>query len=95
MDTWKLKDMIKNGTINYKKGDVVVVFRRKANGYPKNLIDGQDYVVISFGDEDRLELLNLKDYQSKVNTKCIKVHKSFIIPKTILRDIKIDEILKF
>ena len=42
---WKLVDMIKKGVITFQKGDVVKVFRRKVNGYPRGLKDDEEYFV--------------------------------------------------
>ena len=42
MDTWKLKDLIRQGVVEYKIGDIVVLFRKKSGGYPKHIIEGKE-----------------------------------------------------
>lgn len=92
MDTWKLKDTIMSGSISYVIGDRVIVFRRKCNGYPRQLIDGTTYVVIRLWGESVEVLEEGKDLGGRVNG--YKVHKSFLIQKDIFREMKIDELLK-
>jgi hypothetical protein len=92
MDTWKLKDTIMSGGISYVIGDRVIVFRRKGNGYPRQLIDGTTYVVIRLWGESVEVLEEGKDLGGRPNG--YKVHKSFLIQKDIFREMKIDELLK-
>lgn len=92
MDTWKLKDTIMSGGISYVIGDRVVLFRRKGNGYPRQLIDGTTYVVIRRWGESVEVLEESKDLGGRPNG--YKVHKSFLIQKDIFREMKIDELLK-
>ena len=92
MDTWKLKDTIMSGGISYVIGDRVIVFRRKGNGYPRQLIDGTTYVVIRLWGESVEVLEEAKDLGGRPNG--YKVHKSFLIQKDIFREMKIDELLK-
>lgn len=100
MDTWKLKDTIMSGSISYMIGDRVIVFRRKGNGYPRQLIDGTTYVVIRRWGES-VEVLEEGKDPGSVNhfhlggrQNGYKVHKSFLIQKDIFREMKIDELLK-
>lgn len=92
MDTWKIKDTIMSGGISPVIGDRVIVFRRKGNGYPRQLIDGTTYVVIRLWGESVEVLEEGKDLGGRVNG--YKVHKSFLIQKDIFREMKIDELLK-
>ena len=92
MDIWKLKDTIMSGAIACTIGDRVIVFRRKGNGYPRQLIDGTTYVVIRLWGESVEVLEEGKDLGGRVNG--YKVHKSFLIQKDIFREMKIDELLK-
>jgi hypothetical protein len=92
MDTWKLKDKIMSGDITYTIGDRVIVFRRKGNGYPRQLIDGTTYVVIWLCGE-RVEVIEEGKYLGS-RSNGYKVHKSFLIQKDIFREMKIDELLK-
>ena len=92
MDTWKIKDTIMSGSISYVIGDRVIVFRRKGNGYPRQLIDGTTYVVIRRWGESVEVLEEGKDLGGRPNG--YKVHKSFLIQKDIFREMKIDELLK-
>lgn len=92
MDTWKIKRKITDGEIYYNVGDCVTVFRRKANGYPRQLKDGVTYYVTSiWGDSMKVhEDPNARDkgYEG------YKVHKSFIIQKDTLRELRLEELFK-
>lgn len=92
MDTWKIKDTIMSGGISFVIGDRVIVFRRKGNGYPRQLTDGNTYVVIRLWGDSVEVLEEGKDLVGRPNG--YKVHKSFLIQKDIFREIKIDELLK-
>ena len=83
---WNLKDNIKRGYITFQEGDVVVVFRRKSNGYPNRIKDGVEYEVKSVSD-DSLFVSNGEYLQT------IKVHKTYMIQKSMIRDFKINSIL--
>lgn len=83
---WKLKDQIKNGTIEYEVGEKVIVFRRKSNGYPKVLKDDIEYPVFKV-DGDSLWITLLP---SSVG---IRINKCFLISRSKLRDFKINSII--
>lgn len=98
MDIWKLKDTIMSGGISPTIGDRVIVFRRKGNGYPRQLTDGTTYVVIRLWGES-VEVIDEGKYLSDTSVTGYrltgyKVHKSFLIQKDIFREMKIDELLK-
>ena len=92
MDTGNLIGYIKNGSVDYKVGDSVICFRRKANGHPKRIKDGVDYIIKSITYDD-LFVANHSLDGIGWNAE-IKVHKSYMISRKTLRDIKINEILK-
>ena len=81
-----------SGDITYTIGDRVIVFRRKGNGYPRQLIDGTTYVVIWQWGES-VEVIEEGKYLGS-RSNGYKVHKSFLIQKDIFREMKIDELLK-
>ena len=98
MDTWKIKNKITAGEIHYGIGDWVIVFRRKSNGYPRQLTDGTTYVVIRLWGES-VEVIDEGKYLSDTSVTGYrltgyKVHKSFLIQMDIFREMKIDELLK-
>ena len=97
MDTWKIKRKITEGEIYYNVGDYVTVFRRKGNGYPRKLIDGVTYVVIRLWGES-VEVLDegkyLSDRSNNYRSTGYKVHKSFIIQKDTLRELRLEELFK-
>lgn len=88
MDTWKIKRKITEGEIRYGLGDCVIVFRRKANGYPKKLKDGVMYYVTSLWGE------SMKVHEDPNARDGYKVHKSFIIQKDTLRELRLEELFK-
>jgi len=88
---WKLVDMIKKGIITFQKGDVVKVFRRKSNGYPGGLKDDEEYFI---GSIDNDSLYVSKHSSDGIGfTQPIKVHKTYMMNKNTLRDIKLNSIL--
>lgn len=95
MNTWVLKDRIKNGTICFEEGDEVVLFWRKGNGYPRLLKENEVYIVKKL-ESDHLYVVDKKyDYQfTKFGNEMlvIRVHKTYMIPIQILRDIKLNSL---
>jgi hypothetical protein len=88
---WKLVDMIKKGVITFQKGDVVKVFRRKVNGYPRALKDDEEYFVRNIDSDSLFVSQHSSDgigWQAP-----IRVHKTYMMNKTTLRDIKLNSIL--
>lgn len=92
MDTWKVKDKIRSGEISFEIGDKVVIFRRKKSGYPKGILDGVEYT-IRFIDGDFLGIArHSSDGIGWLQT--IKIHRSYMVPKSIWRDWKMSLILE-
>jgi hypothetical protein len=93
-------DRISSGKIHFFEGDKVIVFRRKANGYPRALEDGKVYE-ISKKECDFLYLIEpgvKNEYDSSgfitsYKNKEIKVHRSYVIPISINRSNLIENIL--
>lgn len=83
----KIKYLIKDGTVKYNIGDEVIVYRRKRNGYPKFLKDNVVYIIADILPDGRLRLSDGNFYLKH------KVHKKYVINKSLLRDIKLDYIL--
>ena len=86
---WKLVDMIKRGIISFQKNECVYVFRRKRNGHPRALKDNIGYFILS-EDSDSLFVFQTDGTE---NTAAIKVHKTYMVNKKTLRDIKLNLIL--
>ena len=92
MDSWKIKDMIKSGQIRCVKGDKVVIFRRKKSGYPKAILDGVEYTVRYTDNESLSVAIHSSDGIGWMPS--IKVHRSYMVPKSIWRDWRLTLILE-
>ena len=92
MKKWKIKDKINQGDITYNINDEVVVVRRKQNGYPHKLKDDVVYIVRQIENDNLIIAQHSLD--GKGFLPQIKVHRTYVCNKSLLRDIKIDEILK-
>lgn len=89
---WIVNDRIKRKIIIYSVGDDVVLIKRKSSGYPAAILDnivynvrvvGDDYIMVSTHSNNGVGWLSP-----------IKVHKTYMVQPCVLRDIKIDGILK-
>ena len=92
MDTGNLIGYIKNGRVDYKVGDKVICFRRNSRGHPRSIKDDVEYTIKSITYDDLHVATHSLDGIGWNNE--IKVHKSYMISRKSLRDIKINEILK-
>ncbi len=91
MNNFVIREMIRSGSITYKVGDKVILFRRKGNGYPKGISDGEIYIVRRVENES-IEVA--KHSTDRIGfLQSIKVHKSYMIPIYLYRDIKINSII--
>lgn len=88
---WLITDMIDRGLVSYIKGEKVLLFRRKSNGYPKGIKDGIEYTIKSISGEGIEVALNSSDGVGWLQP--IKVHRSYMIPKYALRDINLKKLL--
>jgi hypothetical protein len=90
MNTWVIKDKIKNGTISFEIGDEVVIFWRKGNGYPSLINDDKVYRV----DNIENEILYVRERNEKSFKKMpIRVHKTYMVPLYVIREIKLNSLL--
>ena len=87
MINWLIENLIKKGEISFELNEEVVLFKRKKNGYPNNISDDLVYIV----DEIEGDYLFIYEKDSK---NMYKIHKTYMINKETLRDIKINHILK-
>lgn len=92
MDTGNLIGYIKNGSVDYEVGDKVICFRRNSRGHPRSIKDDVEYTIKSITYDDLHVATHSLDGIGWNNE--IKVHKSYMISRKSLRDIKINEILK-
>jgi hypothetical protein len=83
--------MIEKGLVSYVKGEKVVLFRRKSNGYPKGIKDGVEYTIRGIHGEGIEVALHSSDGVGWLQS--IKVHKTYMIPKYALRDINLNLLL--
>ncbi len=84
MDNWIIIDRIKRGLITFSIGDEVIRFRRKKGKYPRV---GDSVHVVDKIEGDFLWI-------SPPGYLSVKVHKTYVIKPSDLRDIKIEMILK-
>ena len=89
-----IRDAINKGEVNFYIGQKVVLYRRKASGYPKFLDENKTYIIKFLGSED-------VTIQEETHPKMLlagfimwKLNRTFFIPKDKCRDILISEILK-
>jgi len=92
MDHWKIKDMIKSGEIRCVPGDKVVIFRRKGSGYPRAIQDGVEYTVRNTDNDALYVAVHSADGVGWM--KPIKVHRSYMVPKSLWRDWRLTLILE-
>jgi hypothetical protein len=92
MNEWVLKDMIKKGTVPYNVGDEVVILKRKSSGHPRSIKDGVTYIVRGIDSDGHL-IVAQHSTDGIGYLQSIRVHKTYMIGKSILRDIKLNTIL--
>ena len=92
MDSWTIKSNIRDGKVRFKVGDKVICFRRKTNGHPRKIKDDVEYTIKSIINDDLLVTTHSLDGIGW--SQVIKVHKTYMISKADLREIKINEILR-
>jgi hypothetical protein len=86
-----LKDKIKRGLIPYEIGQEVVILRRKPNGHPRSIKDGVTYIVKSIDSDGHLTVAEHSSNGIGF-LQSIRVHKMYVINKSLLRDIKLESI---
>jgi 2,3-bisphosphoglycerate-independent phosphoglycerate mutase len=91
INTWIIKDRIKRGLVTYIKNDIVVLYRRKGK-YPAAIKDDINYTVQSV--EKDFILVSVHSTDGRGWMQPIKVHKTYMIHKSSIRDIKIDILLR-
>ena len=92
MNEWVLKDMIKRGTIPYNVGDEVTILRRKKNGHPRSIKDGVTYIVKSIDMDGHITVAQHSS-DGVGFLQPIRVHKMYLMNKSLLREIKLNSIL--
>jgi hypothetical protein len=92
VNTWVIKDKIKRGMIVFEEGDEVICFHRKANGHPRSIKDDVNYVVKRV-DLDGHIIIAQRSSDGIGWQSPIRVHKTYMINKQTLRQIRINSIL--
>lgn len=92
MDTWTILNKIKDGKVKFRVDDKVICFRRKSNGHPRSIKDDVEYTIKSIINDDLVVSTHSLDGIGW--NQSIKVHKTYMISKADLREIKINEILR-
>lgn len=93
LDDWVIKDRIKKGLIQYNIGDEVVIYKRKESGHPRSIKNGITYVIRHI-DSDGHIIVAQHSSDGVGFLQSIRVHKMYMMNKSVLRDIKINSILK-
>jgi hypothetical protein len=93
LNEWVIKDKIKKGLIPYDIGDEVVIYKRKSNGHPRSVKDGITYIIRQ-KDIDGHIIIAQHSSDGIGFLQSIRVHKMYMINKSVLRDLKINELLK-
>ena len=91
MNEWVLKDMIKKGIVPYNVGDEVVILKRKSNGHPRSIKDGITYIVRDIDSDGHITVAQ-HSTDGIGFLQSIRVHKMYLINKSILRDIKLNSL---
>ena len=91
MNVRKLVDKIKSGEVTYKTGDLLVLIRRKGNGYPRAVKDGEEWYLKKVENEFLIIAKRSLDGNSWLQPK--RIHRTYFIPKTFLRNLKLEELL--
>lgn len=91
MSDWCTKNMIKSGVITYLVGDEVVLLKRNKRGYPRAVKDGEVYIIQKIENDHLIISQHSSDGVGWLSST--KVHKTYLINKSKLRDIKINSIL--
>ena len=91
MSNWLIKDQIKKGLMSYNIGDEVTIYRRKSNGYPASIKDGVVYTIKRVENDAIYVAIHSSDGVGWLQP--IKVHKTYMINKMALRNIKLNSIL--
>lgn len=89
MNEWVINDMIKMGKVTYNIGDEVVILKRKSNGHPRGIKDDVVYTIKSIDMDGHI---NVREHSSDGVgwLQPIRVHRTYMINISILRDIKLD-----
>lgn len=91
---WRIQNSIKNGEIEFKIGETVSFFSKRADGYPRNFNIGDEGIVISiqlnhlicnFHDKDHISMRSI--------LKSVKIPKKYLANKSVIRDYKLRKIL--
>lgn len=92
MNEWVINDMIKMGKVTYNIGDEVVILKRKPNGHPRGIKDNVTYTIKHIDSDGHLMVAS-RSSNGIGFLQPIRVHKTYVINKSILRDIKLSSIL--
>ncbi len=93
-EIWKIQDMIKNGSLSFKKGDVVMLFTKRHDGYPKYIEIGTSGIVDSVELNHLIVKFDIADVNVSIPAMLFKLPKKFFANRQIIRELKINEILK-
>lgn len=97
-DVWRIQDSIKHKVTKFSVGEVVSLFCKRSDGYPRYLDIGDTGKIISIEMEhltlDFTGISITKQYtNNKINYLKVKIAKKYFISVPSLRDFRINKIL--
>jgi hypothetical protein len=92
INSWIIRDMIKTGKITFSVGDEVVCFHRKSNGHPRSIKDNISYFVRGVNYDGHMFVAE-HSTDGVGFLQPIKIHQTYMIPKSFLRDCKLNSLL--
>jgi hypothetical protein len=88
-----IKDELDSGQLKFEEDQIVIVYRRKKNGYPSHIEDGKLYKVIKINGDILYLIIPNISIDNGISRE-FKVHRTFVIPIYYLRNEIINEILQ-
>ena len=77
----------------HKRGDIVYLIRRKANGHPRGLKDGVGYEIWCIEGNNDILCLNIPADDFVRFKQHVKVHKKYMSGLSYIRNKKLEELL--
>ena len=75
-------------------GDVVYLIKRKANGFPKSILDNTPYTIQGIEGKNDVLIIAQQASNGIGYYQNAKIHKNYMSGLSTIRDMKIEELLK-
>jgi ABC-type phosphate transport system ATPase subunit len=75
-------------------GDIVYLIKRKANGFPKSILDNIPYTIQGIEGNNDVLIIARKASNGIGYYQNAKIHKNYMSGLSTIRDMKIEELLK-